>query len=214
MKHNLLKFAFLFICSGFTGCIATHLGTMSGSASLNAPNFIYKKQDVYGEAQAVYILGIGGMENKSLIIEAKKNMLKTNPLMKNQALANVTVSYKSTGFVGVLIRTITCTVSADIVEFGSVQADVSQLQAPNPSTDLPKENLSTAVIKTENKNIEKNTEVKIKVGDNVKIINYFSNPVVGKVIKIQGSDYTVEYKKSNNKIKQVKLLEFQVEKIK
>jgi hypothetical protein len=215
MKHNLLKFSLIFlIFSILTGCIASHVGSMSGSASLDAPNFMYKKQNVFGEAQATYVLGIGGVARQSLIVEAKKNMLKANPLLKNQALANVSVSYKSTGFLGFIVTTVKCDVSADIVEFGPLQTDFSQSQSQNLTSVLSKDNSSTAGIKTENKNTEINTDASIKVGDKVKIINYFSNPVDGKVIEIQNGDYIVEYKKSNNKTKQVKVLGFQVQRIK
>lgn len=215
MKHILLKFSLIFlIFSILTGCIASHVGIMSGSASLDAPNFTYKKQNVFGEAQATYVLGIGGVARQSLIIEAKKNMLKANPLLSNQALANVSVSYKSTGFLGFIVRTVKCDVSADIVDFSPIQTDFSQSQFQNLTSVLSKDNSSTVDIKTENKNTEINTEASIKVGDKVKIINYFSNPVDGKVIGIQKGNYIVEYKKSNNKTKQVKVLGFQVQRIK
>lgn len=215
MKRNFKKFPPIYlIFSILTGCVASHVGSMSGSASLDAPNFMYKKQNVFGEAQATYVLGIGGVAKQSLIVEAKKNMLTANPLLKNQALANVSVSYKSTGFLGFLVTTVKCNVSADIVEFGPIQTDFSQSQSQNLSLGLPKDNSSKADIKTENKNTEINSTLPIKVGDKVKIINYFNNPVDGKVIEIQNGDYIVEYTKSNNKTKQVKVLGFQVERIK
>ena len=214
MKHNLLNFFLIIsIFSFLTGCIATHVGNMSGSASLDSPNFIYKNQNVFGEAKATYVLGIGGEARQSLIREAKINMLKENPLLKNQALANVSVSYKTTGFLGFLVTVVKCDVSADIVEFGPIQTDSSKSQPQNVKSELTKVNSSTSAIKTENKKAEINTNTPIKVGDEVKIINYFRKPVDGKVIEIKNGEYIIEYKKSNNKSMQVKVLEFQVQRI-
>lgn len=192
----------LSITSILTGCIATQVGNMSGSASLSSPNFLYKKQNIFGESKATYVLGIGGEARQSLILEAKKNMLKENPLLKNQALANVTVSYKNTNFMGFLVVVVRCNVSADIVEFGPVQTDFSESQSL-------KINSSTDDVQTENKKVKNEP---IKIGDKVKIINYFSKPVDGKVLAIEDGNFTVEYANSNYKTKQVKVLEFQVEK--
>ena len=207
MKQKLFFFAVvLSISSILTGCIATHVGNMSGSASLSSPNFLYKKQNIFGESTATYVLGIGGEARQSLILEAKKHMLKENPLLKNQALANVTVSYKTTNFLGFLVVVVKCNVSADIVEFGPVQTEFSQTQSLNSATVI---NSSTDDAITENKRIKNEP---IKIGDKVKIINYFSKPVDGKVLEIENGNFTVEYTNSNYKTKQVKVLEFQVEK--
>jgi len=215
MKIKLVKLAIVFlIVPFFTSCIATHMGTMSGSASLNAPNFTYNKKDVSGVAKAVYVLGIGGVAKESLIIEAKKNMLRSNPLLQNQALANVTVSYKSTGFLGYLITTVECTVSADIVEFGTQQTNFSQSPVQNVPSEIIQVEPPAVPDQTKQNNTGINTSERIKVGDEVRIINYFSNPVTGKVIEIQNDNYVVEYTKSNNRVKQVKVPGFQIERIK
>lgn len=208
MKQKLFYFAvILSIASILTGCIATHVGNMSGSASLSSPNFLYKKQNIFGESKATYVLGIGGEARQSLILEAKKNMLKENPLLRNQALANVTVSYKTTNFIGFLVVVVRCNVSADIVEFGPVQTDFSESKSLNSATVV---NSSTDDVITENKKVKNEP---IKIGDKVKIINYFSKPVDGKVLAIEDGNFTVEYTNSNYKTKQVKVLEFQVEKV-
>ena len=215
MKLNLLKFSFVFSILFFlAGCISSQFGAMSGSASLGAPNFIYKKQDIVGEALAVHFLGIGGETKQSLILEAKRNMLKENPLLSNQALANVTVSYKSTGFLGFLITTVKCTISADIVEFSPAQTDSSKSQDQSLSTEARRHNTNNSTNKIENMNYEISVDESIKVGDKVKIIHYFSSPVIGKVIGIKKNEFVVEYTARNDKVKQVKVLEFQLEKIK
>jgi len=214
MKNNLLKFSFVIsIAIFFTSCIATHVGNMSGSASLNSPNFVYKSQNVGGSATASYFIGIGGMARQSLVAEAKKDMLRKNPLLNNQALANVTVSYKTTGFLWFIVTVVECNVSADIVEFGPMQTNIAQSQPQNSTVALPVGNSISTEIKTENKKVEIDTGTTIKIGDKVNIIKYFSTPVEGIVIDIRNREYLVEYKKSNNKTKQVKVLDFQVEKI-
>lgn len=193
-----------------SGCIATHVGTMSGSASLDSPNFIYKKQNIYGESQATYVLGIGGEARQALVLEAKKSMMRENPLLRNQAFANVTVSYKTTSFVGFIVTIVKCTVSADIVEFGPVQTDFSQSQSMN-QTSTTSINNTSAGINERNNNVTISNSIPIKVGDKVKIVNYFNKPVDGKVTEIKNGDFTVEYTSSNNKTKKVKVLEFQIQ---
>lgn len=197
--------AVLSISSILTGCIATHVGNMAGSASLDSPNFMYKKQNISGEATATYVLGIGGQARQSLISEAKKSMLKENPLLKNQALANVTVSFKTTYFLGFIVITVKCDVSADVVEFGPQEIDFSQSESLNTATEISKINSSIPDIKK--------VDTEVRIGDKVKIVNYFSNPVEGKVLDIKNGDYTVEYTNSNSKTKKVKVLAFQVQKI-
>ena len=210
MKHrNFHLVLVVSLCFLLTGCLATHMGTMSGSASLSSPNFMYKKQNIFGESTATYILGIGGEGRQSLIIEAKKNMLKENPMLQNQALANVTVSYKTTHFIGFLVMNVKCMVSADVVEFGPVQTDFSQSQAQSGEGGVSKDSFSGI----ENRKVEKITNQTPKVGDEVYIINYFNEPVKGKIMAVQNGNYTVEYTNRNNKVKKAKVLGFQVQKI-
>jgi hypothetical protein len=62
-------------------------------------------------------LGIGGLTKNALVDEAKQDMLSKSPLKANQALANVTINYKGSYFVGPVYHTMVCTVTADVVEF-------------------------------------------------------------------------------------------------
>lgn len=206
MKHKLVYLVTaLAFCSILTGCIATHVGNMTGSASLNAPNFSYKKQNILGVATATYILGIGGESRQSLIMEAKKNMLKGNSLQKNQALANVSVSYKTTHFIGFLITTVNCMVSADVVEFGPAQTDFSLSDSQKTTSALE--------AKTDTKKAKVHNNRPIMAGDSVHIIHYFSHPVEGKVLDVRKGNITVEYTNSRGKVKKAKVLEFQVKRI-
>jgi len=100
-----------------TGCATTmHSGAMSSSASLSSANFAYAGQ-AQGQATVSYILMFGGSQSETLVDAAKKNLLASTSLSNNQALANVTVNFKTTSRLGVLFREVTCIVTADIVEF-------------------------------------------------------------------------------------------------
>lgn len=97
----------------FSNC-ATHMGMMTGNASLSANNFKIVKM-INGTATTMKIFGLGGLGKDALVLEAKKNMLQNNPLKEGQALANVTVDFKNS-FV-LFVNTEKVTVTADLVEF-------------------------------------------------------------------------------------------------
>lgn len=170
---------------------------------------MYKKQNIVGESTATYVLGIGGEGRQSLIMEAKKNMLKDNLLLANQALANVSVSYKTTHFLGFLATEVKCIVSADVVEFGPVQTDFSRSQVHGEAGAMSKD----ASTDSEQGKMQKIIDRTLKVGDDVLIINYFSEPVEGKLLAIDNGNYTVEYTNRNYKVKTAKVLSFQIQKM-
>ena len=89
---------------------------MVNSASLSSNNFTYVKKDVNGTAMATYVFGLGGLSIMAIVDDAKKDLLSANPLKDNQALVNLTISWKKT-FVLPFAITNRCTVTADIVEF-------------------------------------------------------------------------------------------------
>ncbi len=118
MKQVVLKSVFaITIAIIFSSCFALHGGNMSDSAALSSGNFSYVKYNMKGEATATYFLGIGGLAKNALVAEAKQQMLSSNSLGSNQALVNVTVNYKYSFFFLMIVRTVTCTVTADVVEF-------------------------------------------------------------------------------------------------
>jgi hypothetical protein len=98
----------------FLSC-AVHGGSMNDSAALSQANFEYAQSSLSGDASTLKVLGIGGLAKSALVEEAKQDMLKNYPLKENQALANVTVNWK-TGFY-FIVQTNKCTVTADVVEF-------------------------------------------------------------------------------------------------
>jgi len=107
----------LAVTVSISSCAAYHSGNMANSASLNSNNFMYSKMNLQGTSTATYVLGIGGLAKESLVNEAKQQLLATHPLKDGQTLANLTVSYKNSGYFGIFYRTLKCTVTADIVEF-------------------------------------------------------------------------------------------------
>jgi hypothetical protein len=100
------------------GCSASYDSFVVGSSAVLRLNFCANvKQNIKGEATATYVLGIGGLAKETLVDNAKQQMLASTPLKSNQTLANLTVNFKSSFYLGVLFRTVTCTVTADVVEF-------------------------------------------------------------------------------------------------
>jgi hypothetical protein len=111
------QYIFIVIVSLFlSGCAATHSGYMSSSTSLSSANFTYVNS-IRGESTATYILGIGGLSKETLVDDAQKNMFISGPLKKNQAIANLTVNFKNSYFIFGVFATVTCVVTADVVEF-------------------------------------------------------------------------------------------------
>lgn len=117
MKKLLLRI-FLMMCISvlFSSCAAGLTGFMNNSASLSSNNYSYVKRDLQGKSQATYVLGIGGMNREAIVDEAKQNMLENHTLQDAQTLANTTVNFKYSSFLGI-ISTTKCYVTADIVEF-------------------------------------------------------------------------------------------------
>jgi hypothetical protein len=118
MKKILIKSFFAIVLIGLlSSCSAWHTGYMANSTSLCSNNFTYVKMGVKGSSTATYILGIGGLAKETLVDDAKKGMLSSSPLKANQALANLTVNFKSEYYLGLAYVKVTCTITADIVEF-------------------------------------------------------------------------------------------------
>ncbi len=113
MKTFKLFIAVAIIVFTATSC-AIHTGIMSGSASLSSNNFKTIK-NAMGSASTTKIFGIGGLSKNGLVYEAKKDLLQNFPLKDGQALANVTVDFK-TSFL-LIVVTEKVTVTADIIEF-------------------------------------------------------------------------------------------------
>jgi hypothetical protein len=98
----------------FSGC-AVHKRYMISSTSVNSNNYSYIKNDVKCTAKATSIFGIGSHSRRSLVNDAKKQLLESTPLKANQTLANLSVNWKMLYALPFVI-TNRCTITADIVE--------------------------------------------------------------------------------------------------
>jgi len=107
---------------------ASHVGVMTGNASISDANFNVVGLAV-GSAKTQHIMGIGGLGKDALILEAKRNLYLNYPLKKGQALANVTVDIKRSAFPFVF-KTM-ATVSADVIDFNALPSDSSFIAFKN-----------------------------------------------------------------------------------
>lgn len=121
------KIVVILIAIVLNSCSAVYFGTTTGGASLSSNNFRTVTMAI-GTASTRSILGIGGTKKDALVLEAKKNLLQNNPLKENQALANVTVDFKSSSVL--IVRGQKATVSADIVEFFARASEKSSAKVP------------------------------------------------------------------------------------
>jgi hypothetical protein len=127
--------AFLFNSCGF------HTGMMTGNAELTAESEIIGF--AIGQAKAVRVFNIGGLNSKTLVKDAKQDLYSGYPLKKGQAYANVVVDFRTAFFI--VFNVTTATVSADIVnleadktngELQGVFSKSSLLREPQLHSDL------------------------------------------------------------------------------
>ena len=106
---------FVFSLIFLAGC-SFHKGMISPSyVQFTSPNFNYVNS-IEGEASAIYILGIGGLEINGLVNEAKTNMYSNFFLKKNQVITNVTEDVKKTLFLPFFTKH-KVIITADVYEF-------------------------------------------------------------------------------------------------
>ena len=102
-----------------SSCAIPKGGFITSTTSLSSNNF-KTVQHLEGHSQAIFIVGFGGaLGQKGLVANAKENLLKSNPdgrLKDGQALANVTIDFKTT-YITFVYVTYSCTMTADVVEF-------------------------------------------------------------------------------------------------
>ena len=116
------KALFLFLIPIILSSCATHIGIMSGNASISDANFNVAGLAI-GTAKTQHILGFGGLGKDALILEAKRNLYTNYPLKKGQALANVTVDIKRSFFP--FVMNTKAIISADVIDFNSEPSDSS-----------------------------------------------------------------------------------------
>ena len=111
----LIGITFLFSSCAVHNGLTTNLNNHTTEVVLSKKNFKVI-ESVQGEAQAMYVFGIGGLSKKAMIAEARANMLsKANMVGGSKAIINETVEIKHSLFP--IVRLYKVTVSGHIVEF-------------------------------------------------------------------------------------------------
>ncbi len=111
----LIGITFLFSSCAVHSGLTTNLNNHTTEVVLSKKNFKVI-ESVQGEAQAMYVFGIGGLSKKAMIAKAKANMLsKANIVGGSKAIINETVEIKHSFFP--IVRLYKVTVSGHIVEF-------------------------------------------------------------------------------------------------
>lgn len=90
-------------------------GVSETNVVLQQKNFHVVGQ-AYGQAKAVYVLGLGGISKKALRANAIDEMSRSVKLTGSQALANVTI-HKSVKMITPLYIEVICDATANIIEF-------------------------------------------------------------------------------------------------
>jgi hypothetical protein len=101
---------------------AFHSGVMTADLPTDFNQEIKKRAK--GKAATVHVLGIGGLDHKHLVADAKKNMYSNYPLKDGEAYANLVVDYRFFPYLLVLVREVY--VTADVVEDPKIQSDSLQ----------------------------------------------------------------------------------------
>jgi hypothetical protein len=100
--------AILFLSS----CVVTHTGSISSSSI--GKNVVY--EDIaLGVSQSNKLLGLGGVSQDAMVLEAKRELIKNRSLKSNEEYVNFTVDFKKT--VWPLFVQDKITVTADVVRF-------------------------------------------------------------------------------------------------
>lgn len=171
------KILVILIAIAFSSCSTFYIGTTTGDASLSSNNFKMMRLAT-GTASIHTFMGIGGMKKEALVHEAKKDMLLNSPLKERQALANVTVDFKTSFFL--VFRTQKVTVSADIVEFID--------RTPEKSSNKIPDNKPVEKKSVDNKPGDNKSDAKKPVDSKPDKISNTSQPIenipVPKVIKM------------------------------
>jgi PBP1b-binding outer membrane lipoprotein LpoB len=106
---------FLFSSCAVHNPLTTNSNNNTTEVVLSKKNFKVI-ESVQGEAQAMYVFGIGGLSKKAMVAEARANMLsKSNIVGGSKAIINETVEIKHSLFP--IVRLYKVTVSGHIVEF-------------------------------------------------------------------------------------------------
>jgi len=107
MKDRLVL---IFLCLAISSC-SYHGGLMMSNAEFDEDSEIVNL--AYGEARTIHVLGIGGLNTKTLVRDAKLDMYSVFPLKKGQAYSNLSVDFNSRFYLFWVVTYVT--VTADVV---------------------------------------------------------------------------------------------------
>ncbi|NCU31895.1 MAG: hypothetical protein EOM23_02920 [Candidatus Moranbacteria bacterium] len=114
MRKFLVFFSLIVVLAIMTSSCAMHSGIGMSNASLSENNFKMVRY-AQGSVKTTKIFGLGGLAKNALVAEAKEQMMSNYPLQDGQALANMTVDFKTS--IVFFVITTKVTVTADIVQF-------------------------------------------------------------------------------------------------
>ncbi len=118
MKTPKLLLAFCILAILLSSC-AHHFGVVgAGNATLTNADFRIVGF-AYGRSQTSHILGIGGLEQHALVMQAKQDMVRNYPLERGQAFGQMTVDFKRFYFLPFLVQT-NVYVSGEIIDFRDI----------------------------------------------------------------------------------------------
>lgn len=175
------------ILSLLSSC-AYHSGMMTANLPADFDREIIAQAE--GQATTVHVIGIGGLDHKHLVTDAKKMLYSNYPLKKGQAYANVVVDQRLFPFLLVNVNQIF--VTADIVADPSLKIDSLQRFF---------EPINEKGIRMFSKD-----GIWIKVNDEVRVVNGRQNEV-GRVVHVLGRN-KVLVTSPNSGEKKVRLRKF------
>jgi hypothetical protein len=167
------------LCLLLSSC-ASHFGMIS-SSPLNR-NVVY--EDIaYGVAQSGRCLGMGGLSQDALVLEAKRELMKNRPLKQDEQYQNFTVDFKRS-FWPFFAQT-KVTVSADVIKF--TEDKNSEPYSENYKAKLSRINISNDLF---------------SVGDSI-IYDRTSKAIL--ISFLDEKTVRIEYKTDNDKVRTKKI---------
>ena len=170
-----MRFILFITISVIISSCAFHSGMMTANLPSDFNQEIVRKAE--GQATAVYVLGIGGLDHKHLVTDAKKNLYSNHPLKDGEAYANLVVDQRLFPFLVVNVNQIF--VTADIVVDPKVDNDSLQYYFEPPLNEKGIRMLS-------------GDGIWIKANDEVTVTNG-SLSEKGRVVKIMGRKKVLVY---------------------
>ncbi|MBV6644819.1 MAG: hypothetical protein KI790_05195, partial [Cyclobacteriaceae bacterium] len=150
----------------------------NGGAAISNDQFSISSIAV-GTARTSHIFGIGGTKKDALVLEAKRNLYESNPLLPGQALGQTTLDFKVHFFWPVMISKVVMT--AEVIDF-SDERQYNSLEVLDRFVN-PEEHRYFAP------------------GDSVEFQGRYSRIVRGRVLKHDGNTLTVNYLDVDNIVK-------------